>query len=149
MPSTIQLHRVLRAPPERVWRAFSDPRALERWIPPHGFLGTVHEMDFRVGGGNRMSFTNFSGGGSHAFGARYLEIVPFERLVYTDVFDDPALAGTMVQTVSLRAVSCGTELRVEQAGIPDAIPPEMCYLGWQESLAQLAQLVEPDIPAGT
>ena len=149
MPSTIQLRRVLRAPPERVWRAFSDPRALERWIPPYGFLGTVHEMDFRVGGGNRMSFTNFSGGGSHAFGARYLEIVHFERLVYTDVFDDPALAGTMVQTVSLRAVSCGTELRVEQAGIPDAIPPEMCYLGWQESLAQLAQLVEPDIPAGT
>ncbi len=149
MPSTIQLQRVLRAPPERVWRAFSEPKALERWLPPFGFLGTVHEMDFRVDGGMRMSFTNFSGGGSHSFGARYLEILPFERLVYTDAFDDPALAGTMVQTISLRAVSCGTELRVEQAGIPDAIPPEMCHLGWQESLIQLAQLVEPQIPAGT
>ena len=148
MPSTIQLHRVLRAPPERVWRAFSDPSALVRWIPPFGFLGTVHAMDFRVGGSNRMSFTNFSGGGSHSFGARYLEIVENQRLVYTDDFDDPKLAGTMVQTISFTPVSCGTELRVEQAGIPDLIPPEMCYLGWQESLIQLAQLVEPNIPSG-
>lgn len=149
MPSTIHLHRVLRAPPERVWRAFSDPAALVRWIPPFGFLGTVHAMDFRVGGSNKMSFTNFSGGGSHSFGAKYLEIVENERLVYTDDFDDPALAGTMVQTITFKPVSCGTELRVEQAGIPDLIPPEMCYLGWQESLIQLAQLVEPTIPAGT
>jgi uncharacterized protein YndB with AHSA1/START domain len=149
MPSTIHLHRVLRAPPERVWRAFSDPVALVRWIPPYGFLGTVHAMDFRVGGSNRMSFTNFSGGGSHSFGAKYLEIVENERLVYTDDFDDPALAGTMVQTITLRKVTCGTELRIEQAGIPDAIPPEMCHLGWQESLAQLAHLVEPEIPAGS
>jgi len=146
MPHTIELQRVLRAPPERVWRAFTDPAALVRWIPPFGFLGTVHEMDFRVGGSNRMSFTNFSGGGSHSFGAKYLEIVENERLVYTDDFDDPALAGTMVQTISFKAVSCGTELRIEQAGIPDLIPLEMCYLGWQESLAQLAALVEPDIP---
>ena len=148
MPSTIHLHRVLRAPPERVWRAFADPVALARWIPPFGFLGTVHAMDFRVGGSNRMSFTNFSGGGSHSFGAKYLEIVPHERLVYTDDFDDPALAGTMVQTITFKPVSCGTELRIEQAGIPHLIPPEMCYLGWQESLIQLAQLVEPNIPSG-
>jgi uncharacterized protein YndB with AHSA1/START domain len=148
MPSTIHLHRVLRAPPERVWRAFSDPIALVRWIPPYGFLGVVHHLDFQVGGTNRMSFINFSGGGSHSFGAKYLEIVPHERLVYTDDFDDPKLAGTMVQTITFTKVSCGTELRVEQAGIPDLIPPEMCYLGWQESLAQLAHLVEPEIPAG-
>jgi uncharacterized protein YndB with AHSA1/START domain len=143
---TVRLHRVLRAPPERVYRAFLDPDAMARWLPPYGFTGRVHELDARVGGRHRMSFTNFSTGASHAFGGEYLELVPGERLRYTDVFDDPGLPGEMKVTVSLARVTCGTELAVVQEGIPEAIPTEMCYLGWQESLAQLATLVEPEIP---
>ena len=143
---TIRLHRVLRAPPERVYRAFLDPDAMARWLPPYGFTGKVHQLDARVGGRHRMSFTNFSTGASHAFGGEYLELVPHERIRYTDVFDDPNLPGEMSVTVSLVPVSCGTELNVVQAGIPEVIPAEMCYLGWQESLAQLAKLVEPEIP---
>src|SRR5690606_33742387 len=141
MPNTIRLHRVLRAAPERVYRAFLDPAAMAKWLPPHGFTGTVHQMDARVGGGYKMSFTNFSTGTSHSFGGEYLELVPHERLRYRDRFDDPNLPGDMQVTVSLRAVSCGTELTVVQEGIPDVIPPEACYLGWQESLLLLAQLV--------
>lgn len=148
MPHTIQLQRVLRAPPERVYRAFLDPAALVKWLPPFGFTATVHEMDARVGGGHRMSFTNFGTGHSHSFGGRYLELVPGERIRYTDRFDDTNLPGDMSCTVALRAVLCGTELTVVQEGVPDAIPAEMCHLGWQESLVQLAQLVEPDIPPG-
>ncbi|MFO1199213.1 MAG: SRPBCC family protein [Burkholderiaceae bacterium] len=143
---TVRLHRVLRAPPERVYRAFLDPDAMARWLPPYGFTGKVHQLDARVGGRHRMSFTNFSTGASHAFGGEYLEMVPDRRLRYTDVFDDPNLPGEMTVTVSLVPVSCGTELNVVQEGIPELIPTEMCYLGWQESLAQLAQLVEPEIP---
>ena len=143
---TIHLHRVLRAPPERVYRAFLDADALVRWLPPYGFTAQVHQMDARVGGVFRMSFTNFSGGGSHSFGGEYLELVPFERLRYTDRFDDPHLPGVITVTVTLAQVACGTDLRIEQAGIPEVIPPEMCHLGWQESLAQLARLVEPEIP---
>jgi uncharacterized protein YndB with AHSA1/START domain len=142
---TVRLHRVLRAPPERVYRAFLEPLALARWIAPYGFLCEVHHLDPRVGGGFRMSFHNFSGGGSHAFGGEYLELVPHQRIRYTDVFDDPNLPGTLEVTVTLSAVSCGTELDVTQRGIPDVIPLEMCYLGWQESLAQLAHVVEPEI----
>lgn len=148
MPNTIRLHRVLRAAPERVYRAFLDPAAMAKWLPPHGFTGTVHQMDARVGGGYKMSFTNFSTGTSHSFGGEYLELVPHERLRYRDRFDDPNLPGDMQVTVSLRAVSCGTELTVVQEGIPDVIPPEACYLGWQESLLLLAQLVDPEIPDG-
>ena len=147
MPHTIRLHRVLRAPPERVYRAFLDPAALVKWLPPFGFTCTVHEMDARVGGGHRMSFTNFGTGDSHSFGGRYLELVPGERIRYTDRFDATNLPGEMSCTVALRAVLCGTELTVVQDGVPDAIPAEMCHLGWQESLVQLAQLVEPNIPA--
>ena len=143
---TVRLHRVLRAPPERVYRAFLDPDAMARWLPPYGFTGKVHQLDARVGGRHRMSFTNFSTGASHAFGGEYLEMVPDRRLRYTDVFDDPNLPGEMTVTVSLVPVSCGTELNVVQEGIPELIPTEMCYLGWQESLAQLAQLVEPESP---
>ncbi len=142
---TVRLHRVLRAPPERVYRAFLTPHALAKWLPPHGFTCTVERMDATVGGGFRMAFTNFSTGHSHAFGGEYLELVPHERIRYTDAFDDPNLPGRMEVTVSLRAVSCGTELDVVQQGIPAVIPPEMCHLGWQESLAQLATLVEPAV----
>ena len=147
-PGTVRLHRVLRAPPERVYRAFLDPDAMVKWLPPHGFTGKVHAMDARVGGGHRMSFTNFSTGSSHSFGGTYVDLVPGKRLVYTDSFDDPNLPGEMQVTVSLKPVACGTELHIVQEGIPEAIPVEFCYLGWQESLALLAQLVEPEIPDG-
>lgn len=146
MPSTIRLHRVLKAPPERVYRAFLDPGAMCKWLPPHGFTGRVHQMDARVGGTYKMSFTNFTTGNSHSFGGEYLELVPNERIRHTDVFDDPSLPGTMTVTIALRKVLCGTELQVTQEGVPDVIPAEMCYLGWQESLTLLAQLVEPEIP---
>jgi uncharacterized protein YndB with AHSA1/START domain len=146
MPNTVRLHRVLRAPPERIYRAFLDPDALAKWLPPDGFTGRVHQMDVRVGGSYRMSFTHFSSGASHAFGGRYLELVPNQRLRYTDNFDDPNLPGEMVTTISLGAVAAGTELTAVQEGIPDAIPAEMCYLGWQESLTLLARLVEAEIP---
>ena len=148
MSNTIRLHRVLRAAPERVYRAFLEPAAMIKWLPPNGFVGTVHHMDARVGGSYKMSFTNFSTGSSHSFGGEYLELVPHERLRYRDKFDDPNLPGEMQVTVSLKAVSCGTELTVVQDGVPDVIPPEACYLGWQESLVLLAQLVEADIPDG-
>ena len=143
---TVRLHRVLRSPPERVYRAFLEPGAMAKWIPPYGFTCTVQHMEARVGGTFRMTFHNFSGGGGHSFGGEYLELVPNERLRYTDRFDDPNLPGVLEVTVSLAPVLCGTELSVTQAGIPEAIPLEMCYLGWQESLAQLATLVEPNIP---
>lgn len=146
MPSTIRLHRVLRATPERVYRAFLDPDAMVKWLPPNGFTGKVHHMDARVGGSHRMSFTNFTTGKSHAFGGEYVELVPNERIRYTDKFDDPNLPGTMRVTVALEKVSCGTELNITQEGIPDVIPPEACYLGWQESLTLLAKLVEAEIP---
>ena len=150
MPAgTVRLHRVLRAPPERVYRALTTPEAMVKWSPPNGFTATVHAIDVRVGGTYRMSFTNFSGGGSHAFGGRYIEVVENEKLVYTDAFDDPNLPGTMTTTVVLKAVSVGTDLSIVQEGIPEAIPVEMCYLGWQESLVLLAHVVEPEIPAGT
>jgi uncharacterized protein YndB with AHSA1/START domain len=142
---TVQLHRVLRATPERVYRAFTDPDAMAKWLPPHGFTGKVHEMDARVGGRYRMSFTNFSNGQSHSFGGAYLELKPNELLRYSDRFDDPNLAGEMMTTVTLKAVSCGVELRVLQEGIPPMIPAEMCYLGWQESLTLLTQLVEAEV----
>ena len=144
--NTITLHRVLRAPPERVYRAFLDPAALAKWLPPHGFTGTVHELDAKVGGKYRMSFTNFGSGNSHSFGGEYLELVPGKRIVHTDRFDDPNLPGEMITTIALVKVSCGTELHVTQEGVPSAIPPEMCYLGWQESLELLAMVVEPNIP---
>ena len=144
--STISLHRVLRAPPERVYRAFLDAGALCKWLPPHGFTGTVHELDAKVGGKYRMSFTNFGSGNSHSFGGEYLELVPGRRIVHTDRFDDPNLPGEMITTIALVKVSCGTELHVTQEGVPSMIPPEMCYLGWQESLELLAKVVEPDIP---
>ena len=144
--NTISLHRVLRAPPERVYRAFLDAGALCKWLPPHGFTGTVHALDAKVGGKYRMSFTNFGSGSSHSFGGEYLELVPGKRIVHTDRFDDPNLPGEMVTTIALVKVSCGTELHVTQEGVPSAIPPEMCYLGWQESLALLALVVEPEIP---
>jgi uncharacterized protein YndB with AHSA1/START domain len=148
MPSTVTLHRVLRAPPERVYRAFLDPDAMVKWLPPHGFTGKVHHMDARVGGSYTMSFTNFGAGQSHSFGGTFLELAPNERIRYTDQFDDPNLPGTMTTTVTVKTVSCGSELHVVQEGIPDAIPAELCYLGWQESLELLAKLVEPEIPAG-
>ena len=144
--STIRLHRVLRAKPERVYRAFLTPEAVPRWLPPYGFTCSVHEMNAKVGGTYRMSFTNFSTGNGHSFGGEYRELVPGEKIVYTDRFDDPNLPGEMRTTVTLRAVSCGTELHIVQEGVPEVIPPEMCYLGWQESLEQLANLVNPDIP---
>ena len=144
--NTIRLHRVLRASPERVYRAFLDPDAMVKWLPPNGFTGKVHAMDARVGGAHRMSFTNFTSGKSHSFGGTYLELVPGERLRYTDKFDDPNLPGEMQVTVNLKAVSCGTEVTVAQEGIPSVIPPDACYLGWQESLELLAKLVEPEIP---
>jgi uncharacterized protein YndB with AHSA1/START domain len=144
--NTVRLHRVVRAPAERVYRAFIDPDAMAKWLPPHGFTGKVHQMDARVGGGYRMSFTNFGTGKSHSFGGTYVELTPNERLRYTDRFDDPNLPGEMQVTVTLRTVSCGTDVDIVQAGIPAIIPVEMCYLGWQESLSMLAQLVEPEIP---
>jgi uncharacterized protein YndB with AHSA1/START domain len=144
--NTIQLHRVLRAPPERVYRAFLDTNAMAKWLPPNGFTGKVHHLDARVGGTYRMSFTNFSTGHSHSFGGEYLELVPHETLRYSDKFDDPNLPGEMQTTVSLKQVSCGTELSIVQEGIPDIIPAEACYLGWQESLTLLAKLVEAEIP---
>ena len=146
---TFRRHRVLKAPPERVYRAFIDPAAMCKWLPPNGFTGTMHSMDARVGGGYRMSFTNFANGGSHAFGGKFVEMVPGERLRYTDKFEDPGLPGEMTVTVLFKKVSVGTELSIEQAGIPAVIPPEACYLGWGESLTLLASLVEADIPAGT
>ncbi|MFP8779121.1 SRPBCC family protein [Hydrogenophaga sp. RWCD_12] len=143
---TVRLHRVLRAPPERIYRAYLDPDAMAKFLPPYGFTGRVLEMDARVGGIYRMQFTNFGNGQTHAFGGKYLELVPNEKIVNTDIFDDPNLPGQMITTVSLKAVSCGTEITAVQEGIPAMIPVEMCYLGWQETLQQLAQLVEPDIP---
>ncbi|MCC7410419.1 MAG: SRPBCC family protein [Gammaproteobacteria bacterium] len=143
---TVRLHRVLRAPPERVYRAFLDPDAMAKWLPPHGFIGKVHHMDAEVGGSYKMSFTNFSNGQTHTFGGEYLELVPHERLRYTDRFDDVNLPGEMTTTITLAEVSCGTELTAVQAGIPAVIPTEACYLGWQESLALLADLVEAEIP---
>ena len=148
MTGTVKLHRVLRAPPERVYRAFLDPEAMVKWLPPHGFTGKMHSMDARVGGGHRMSFTNFGTGKVESFGGTYLELVPNERIRYNDQFDDPNLPGTMQVTVSLKAVTCGTELSIVQEGIPDMIPTEFCYLGWQESLSLLANVVEPNIPDG-
>src|ERR1700752_2800059 len=144
--NTVRLHRVLRAPADRVYRAFLDADAMAKWLPPNGFTGKVHQMDAKVGGSYKMSFTNFTTGKSHSFGGKYLELVPNERLAYTDKFDDPNLPGEMITTISLKKVSCGTELNVVQEGIPDMIPPEACYLGWQESLALLAKLVEAEIP---
>ena len=143
---TVRLHRVLKTTPDKVFRAFTTAAAYARWLPPFGFTGEVHAMDARVGGSYRMSFTNFSTGHSHSFGGKYLELVPGQRVVYEAAFEDPNLPGTMKTSVMLRAVSCGTEVEVVQEGIPAVIPTEMCYLGWQESLVSLAQLVEPDIP---
>jgi len=143
--NTVRLHRVLKSTPDRVYRAFTDAAAMAKWLPPHGFTGTVHEMDAHVGGSYRMSFTNFTTGGGHSFGGQYLELVPNERLRYTAQFDDPNLPGQMQTTVTLRPVFCGVELHVVQEGIPAMIPAEACYLGWQESLQLLAQLVEPEI----
>ena len=146
MPSTVQFHRVLRTTPERLYRAFIDPDAMVKWLPPNGFTAKVHHMDPRVGGTYKMSFTNFTSGGSHSFGGEYLELVPHERLRWTDKFDDPNLPGQMTVTVSLKKVSVGTEVNIVQEGIPDVIPAEACSLGWQESLALLAKLVEAEIP---
>jgi uncharacterized protein YndB with AHSA1/START domain len=143
---TIRLHRVLRAPAERVYRAFVDPDALVKWLPPNGFTAKLHQFDAKVGGGYRMSFTNFTTGKSHSFGVKYLELVPNERIRHTDKFDDPNLPGEMQVTIGLKKVSVGTELGIVQEGVPEVIPPEACYLGWQESLVLLAQLVEPEIP---
>ncbi len=144
--NTIRLHRVLRALPEKVYRAFLDGDAMAKWLPPHGFTGKVHHLDARVGGTHKMSFTNFTTGQSHSFGGEYLELVPHERIRYTDKFDDPNLQGELKVTITLKKVSVGTELNILQEGVPEVIPAEACYLGWQESLKQLAQLVEPDIP---
>jgi uncharacterized protein YndB with AHSA1/START domain len=146
MPNTVRFHRVLKAPPERVYKAFLDPEAKVKWLPPHGFTGRVHSMDAKVGGGYKMSFTNFTTGKSHSFGGTYQELVPNERLRYTDRFDDPNLPGEMQVTITLKKVSVGTELNIVQEGIPDVIPPDACYLGWQESLELLAKLVEAEIP---
>lgn len=146
MSSTIRLHRVLRTTPEKVYRAFLDADAMSRWLPPYGFLGKVHHMDAKVGGTFRMSFTNFTTGKSHSFGGDFLELVPHERIRYTDKFDDPNLPGVMQVTVNLKKVLCGTDVDIVQEGVPEMIPADACYLGWQESLAQLATLVEPEIP---
>ncbi|HKU90847.1 MAG TPA: SRPBCC family protein [Steroidobacteraceae bacterium] len=148
MPGTVKLHRVLKAPPARVYKAFTDADGLAKWLPPDGFTCKVHHLDARVGGGFKMTFNNFSAGGGHSFGGEYLELVPDEKLRYSDKFDDPNLKGEIMVEVLLRKVMCGTEISITQSGIPDAIPVEMCYLGWQDSLRQLAALVEPDIPAG-
>lgn len=144
--NTVRLHRVFKATCERVYRAFLDPAAMVKWVPPHGFTGTVHEMDARVGGGYKMSFTNFGTGKSHSFGGKYVELIPGEKIRYTDRFDDPNLPGEMQVTITLKPVVCGTELEIVQAGIPEAIPVEFCYLGWQESLSLLANVVDPEIP---
>ncbi len=146
MPSTIRLHRVFTAKAERVYRAFLDPDAMAKWLPPYGFTCKVHHVDAKVGGTHKASFTNFTSGKSHSFGGKYLELKPNELIRYTDKFDGPNLPGEMQVTVTLKAVSCGTELTVVQEGVPDVIPAEACYLGWQESLAQLANLVNPEIP---
>ena len=143
--NTVKFHRVLKAPPERVYRAFLDAEAMAKWLPPNGFTGKVHSMDPKVGGGYRMSFTNFATGQAHSFGGKYLELVPDAKLRYSDAFDDPNLPGQMMTTIELRAVMCGTEVNIEQSGVPEMIPVEMCYLGWQESLVMLAMLVEPEI----
>ena len=148
MPTgTVRLHRVLRAPPDRIYRAFLDPDAMAKWLPPHGFVGKVHEMDARIGGGYRMSFTNFGSGKTHSFGGTYVELTPYETIRYTDEFDDPNLPGQMQVTIELRKAAPGTELTIVQEGVPPQIPVDLCYLGWQESLTQLATLVEPEIPA--
>lgn len=146
--NTIRLHRVLRSTPEKVYRAFLDADAMSKWLPPNGFTCKVHHFDGKVGGTFRMSFTNFGTGHSHSFGGTYVELTPHERIRYTDKFDDPNLPGEMQVTVNLKKVLCGTEVNIEQAGVPAVIPAEMCYLGWQESLIQLAMLVEPEIPNG-
>ena len=144
--NTIRLHRVLRSTPERLYKAFLDPDAMAKWLPPNGFTGKVHQLDARVGGNHKMSFTNFSTGHSHSFGGTYLELVPHERIRYTDKFDDPNLPGEMQTTITLKQVSVGTELSIVQEGVPDVIPAEACYLGWQESLSLLGKLVETEIP---
>ena len=144
--NTVRLHRVLRAAPDKVYRAFLDPDAMAKWLPPNGFTGKVHQMDAKVGGAYKMSFTNFTTGKSHSFGGKYLELAPPERIRYTDKFDDPNLPGEMQTTITLNKVSCGTELNIVQEGVPDAIPAEACYLGWQESLILLSKLVEAEIP---
>lgn len=148
MPNTVTLHRVLPVQPEKLYRAFTEGDALAKWIPPDGFTCTVHHLDVKVGGSFRMSFRNFTTGHSHSFGGTYLELIPHEKLRYTDKFDDPNLPGEMTVTINLRAVSCGTDLRITQEGIPEIIPVESCYLGWQQSLANLARLVEPEITEG-
>jgi uncharacterized protein YndB with AHSA1/START domain len=145
MSNTVRFHRVLAAPPERVYRAFLDPDAMVKWLPPHGFTGKIHQMEARVGSGYKMSFTNFATGKSHSFGGKYVELKPNELIKYTDRFDDPNLPGEMQVTIHFRKVICGTELEIVQEGIPEMIPVEMCYLGWQQSLHMLAQLVEPEI----
>ena len=146
MSNTVRFHRVLRAAPEKIYRAFLDADAKAKWLPPNGFTGKVHHLDAKVGGTYKMSFTNFSTGRSHSFGGKYLELVPHERIRYSDQFDDPNLPGEMQTTITLKKVFCGTELNIVQEGIPDVIPPEACCLGWQESLALLAKLVEVEIP---
>jgi uncharacterized protein YndB with AHSA1/START domain len=146
VPGTVKLHRVFTAKPERVYKAFIDPDAMAKWLPPNGFIGKVHEMDARVGGSYKMSFTNLTTGNSHSFGGKFLELVPNERISYTDKFDDPNMPGEMTTTVDIKQVSVGVEINIVQEGIPDMIPVEMCYLGWQESLSLLKLLVEPEIP---
>jgi len=146
MPNTVRFHRVFRAPPERVYRAFLDADAMAKWLPPYGFTCKVHHMEAKVGGTFKMSFTNFTNGQSHSFGGSYRELVPSEKIRYTDVFDDPNLPGEMQTTIALKPVSCGTDIEIVQEGLPEMIPVEMCHLGWQESLAQLKRLVEPEIP---
>src|SRR5262245_47474286 len=147
MPTnTVRLHRVLRASPEKIYRAFLDPEAMAKWLPPNGFTGKVHQLDAKVGGSYKMSFTNFSSGKSHSFGGTYVELRPHERICYTDTFDDPNLKGEIRATITMKPVSCGTELNILQEGVPDIIPAEACYLGWQESLTLLAKLVEAEIP---
>ena len=148
MPNTIRLHRVLKSAPKRIYRAFLNPEAMVKWLPPYGFTGKVHQLEAKVGGSYRMTFTNFSTGNSHSFGGTYLELVPGKRIRHTDKFDDPNLPGEMRVTIEFKQVSCGTEVNITQEEVPDVIPAEACYLGWQESLAQLAQLVEPEIPDG-
>lgn len=145
-PNTVELHRVIRAPAERIYRAFLEPAAMAKWLPPYGFTCTVHHMDATVGGTFKMSFTNFGTGNGHSFGGEYVELVPGTKIVYTDTFDDPNLPGTITNTITLTPVLCGTDIHIVQEGLPAVIPVEMCYLGWQESLLQLATLVEPDIP---
>ena len=146
MPNSVHLHRVLAARPDKVYRAFLEPDALAKWLPPNGFTGKVHHLNAKVGGTHQMSFTNFTTGHTHSFGGKYLELVPHERIRYTDKFDDPNLPGELEVTIILKKVSVGTELHIEQKGVPDVIPPEACYLGWQESLILLAKLVETEIP---